>query len=181
MLGKKNKEVKIETLLGKGSELQGNFSAPSSARIDGKVAGNVKVEGALVVGATGSISGDVIAESVLIGGEVLGNISAPEKAELTATAKVLGDIATKVIVIDENAVFQGKIDMNQEVPEQKVQKGNALKKPENTKTVKRSAKAALADVLREVAEKQEQDEESADKQEETGKADWNTGAETVTE
>ncbi len=167
MLGKRNKEVKIGTLLGKGAELHGNFTAPESARIDGRVNGDVTVEGTLVVGATGAITGDVIAEAVLIGGEVLGNISAPEKAELTATAKVLGDIATKVIVIDENAVFQGKVDMNQTVPESKPQKSQKpAPKTARTGNVRKSAKAAIAEALREVAEKEQEEAQQEEVQQE---------------
>jgi len=164
MLGKKNKEVKIGTLLGKGAVLHGNFSAPESARIDGRVNGDVTVEGTLVVGSTGAITGNVIAEAVLIGGEVLGDISAPEKAELTATAKVLGDIATKIIVIDENAVFQGKVDMNQNVPENTpgVKTKKLALKPVGTG--KKNAKAAIAEALREVAEKEQEEAEAEEQQ-----------------
>ena len=147
---KKNKDIKITTLLGKGTEVQGDFSAKGSARIDGKVAGNVTVTGSLVVGAGASITGNVDAKAVLIGGEVYGNVNAPEKAELTATAKVLGDITTSVIVIDEHAVFQGKCDMNQDTGAKKSKAGV-------TKAVRagrKSAKAALAEALKEVQEEE---------------------------
>ena len=150
MVGKKNAEVKISTLIGKGCELSGDFTAQGSARIDGKIDGNVTVTGSLLVGAGGTINGNITADSVLIGGEVVGGITAPEKAELTATAKVLGDIATKVIVIDEHAVFQGKVDMNQTVPDRKI-KSSAAKA---VRTGRRSAKAALAEALKEVEELQ---------------------------
>ena len=153
MMGKKNAEVRISTLIGKGCELAGDFTAQGSARIDGKVDGNVTVTGSLLVGAGGSINGNVTADSVLIGGEVVGSINAPEKAELTATAKVLGDIATKVIVIDEHAVFQGKCDMNQTVPDRK-SKSNAVKA---ARTGRKTAKAAIAEALKEVEELQSRD------------------------
>ena len=119
MLGKKSTDTKINTLIGAGAELNGDFTLDGSARIDGKIGGNVTVTGSLILGAGSVVTGEVQAASVLIGGEVTGNITAPEKAELTASAKVLGDIATKVIVIDEHAIFQGKIDMNQTVPDKK--------------------------------------------------------------
>lgn len=153
MLGKKNTEVKISTLLGKDSECVGDFSAKGSVRLDGKITGDVTVTGTLIIGAAGSVSGNITAEAVVIGGEVLGNVTAPEKAELTETAKVLGDIATKVIVIDEHAVFQGKIDMNQEVPGKR-------NKP-NIKAVRagrKTAKAAIVEALKEVEEEAKREE-----------------------
>ena len=82
---------------------------------------------------------------------------------MTATARVLGDVTTKVIIIDENAVFQGNCFMYQEVKEKE-------EKPEIPKGVKpsdrpnkRTAKEALQDALREVKEEtlRENEEESA--------------------
>lgn len=148
MLGKKDAEIKISTLIGCGARIEGDFSIPGSARIDGCVEGNVTVDGTLIVGATGAVSGNVTAEAVIIGGEVLGDVEASQKAELTGTAKVLGDITTAVIVIDENAVFQGKCNMNQPVPDKKTK----AKTARAVKASKKSAKAALAEALREVQE-----------------------------
>lgn len=149
MLGKnEKKQVQISTLIGKNSELDGDFSMKGSARIDGKVNGSVTVTGALIVGTTGNINGDVSAESVMVGGEITGSINAPEKAELTATARVLGDITTKIIVIDENAIFQGKCDMNQAAPDRKA-KSRAVKA---ARAGRKSAKAAIEEALKEVEE-----------------------------
>lgn len=153
MMGKNNTEVKISTLIGKGCELEGDFSAKGSVRIDGKVDGNVTVTGSLLIGAGGCINGNISAATVLIGGEVVGNVNAPEKAELTATAKVLGDITTKVIVIDENAIFQGKVDMNQAVPDRKT-RSNVAKA---VRAGKKTAKAAIAEALKEVEELESRD------------------------
>lgn len=143
MLSKKDKEIRIGTLLGRGTQLEGDFSAEGSARIDGTIKGNVTVSGSLIIGATGNIEGNVSSKAIVVGGEVLGNIDAPEKAELTATAKVLGDITTNVIVIDEHAVFQGKCDMNQVVPDRRARN-------KAVRAGKKSAKAAIVEALREV-------------------------------
>lgn len=151
----KEKQVQISTLIGKGSELAGDFSAQGSARIDGRVNGNVTVTGTLIVGSKGSISGNVSAKAVVIGGEVLGDINAPEKTELTATAKVLGDIATQIIVIDENAIFQGKCDMNQAAPDKKAKSRIA----KATRVGKKTAKAAIAEALKEVEEAANREED----------------------
>lgn len=154
MLSNKEKQVQINTLIGKGSELAGDFSVQGSARIDGKVNGNVTVTGTLIIGATGSISGNVAAKSVVIGGEVLGDVAAPEKTELTATAKVLGDISTSVIVIDEKAIIQGKIDMNQATPDKKAKSRNI----KAVRSGRKSAKAAIAEALKEVEEEANREE-----------------------
>lgn len=164
MFGKKdNASIRINTMLGTGSEFAGGFTAEGSARVDGIVNGDVKITGTLILGSTGKINGNVTADSVIIGGEIVGNVMAPTKADLTATAKVLGDVTTKVIIIDENAVFQGNCFMYQELPgkteEQTIPK---LVKPSDRPN-KRTAKEALQDALREVKEEEnrESKEESA--------------------
>lgn len=162
MLGNKEKQIQISTLIGKGSELAGDFSVEGSARIDGKINGNVTVNGILIVGSTGSVSGNVSAKAVVIGGEVLGDINAPDKTELTATAKVLGDITTAVIVIDEKAIFQGKCDMNQATPDKKKKSRTA----KAARVGRKSAKAAIAEALKEVEEEARREADDEEKNEE---------------
>lgn len=164
MLGNKSTEIKISTLLGKDSECVGDFNAKGSVRLDGRVNGDVTVTGALIVGASGTVNGNITAESVMIGGEVLGDIKVTEKAELMETARVLGDITTKVIVIDENAVFQGNVNMNQEVPDKKAKPNNRV-----VRAGRKSAKAAIAEALKEVQEEASKEEAGREetKQEET--------------
>lgn len=156
------KEVKITTIIGKDAQSTGDFVSEGSVRIDGKINGNVTVTGTLIVGATGVINGDVSARDVVIGGEVMGNLTAPEKAELTETARILGDITTKVIVIDEKAVFQGRCDMNQEVP------GKRTKPVKVTRAGKKSAKAAVFEALKEVEEANKVEETEENTVEEAG-------------
>ncbi len=168
-MSNKAKQIKINTLIGKGSDIAGNFSAQGSARIDGKIVGDVTVADALIVGATGNINGNVTAKSVVIGGVVLGDVTAPEKIELTATAKVLGDISTKVIVIDENAVFQGNCNMNQSDADKKAKPKVS---PNVVRAGRKSAKEALQEALKEVAEEARREgaaaaEENATKQEDS--------------
>ena len=157
-MGKNKGEVTISTIIGRGTELQGDFTAKGSARIDGKVDGNVVVEGMLVVGAGASIAGNVSAKDVLVGGEVNGNINVSGKAELTATARVFGDITTTVIVIDESAVFQGKCDMNQTAPDRKSRAATA----KAVRAGRKSAKAAIVEALKEVAEEEKREAQKSE-------------------
>ncbi len=139
----KKTDTKIATIIGKDSVVEGDFKVAGAARIDGTIDGNVTVTGTLVVGATGKINGNVEAFCAMVGGVVNGNLTVAEKTELTSTARIIGDIKTKVIVIDEKAVFQGKCDMNQE-------DAKAKKRPvKERRAVKKSAKDALREALKE--------------------------------
>ncbi len=138
--------IKISTLIGAGSTCDGDFKCSGSCRIDGTVNGNVEIDGMLILGAVGKVNGDILAKGVQIGGEVVGDITSPERAELTSTAKVIGNLTTNVIIIDENAVFEGAVNMNQEAPARN--KGFAFKK--TVKEDKKTAAIAVSEALRAV-------------------------------
>ena len=102
----------IGTIIGPGAVIEGPLTTKDSTRIDGTVKGNVTISGALVVGQEAKVYGTVSAMNVYVAGEVNGNITAPQgKVEISDTGSVIGDITCKGIIIDENAVFQGKCDM----------------------------------------------------------------------
>lgn len=143
MIGKK--EIRITTIIGKDAEANGDFSSGGSVRIDGTINGDVIVAETIILGATGVINGDIEAKVAIIGGEIIGSINAPEKTELTSTAKVLGDITTKTIVIDENAIFQGSCNMNQENPGKRTKPSAKA-----VRAGKKSAKEAIEEALKEV-------------------------------
>ncbi|MFW6389772.1 MAG: bactofilin family protein [Halanaerobiales bacterium] len=114
MLGKKRKQKKIEeakskveTILGAGTVIEGDISTKGSLRIEGKVKGNIKAEGDLYIGENGKIEKEIKARNVIIAGSVNGNIIAAKKIELLPAGKLKGDIQTKVLKIEEGAVFNG--------------------------------------------------------------------------
>lgn len=154
MTGKKDNAA-ITTILGQGCVVNGDFTVSQSARIDGEIQGDVSVAGTLIMGSGARIDGNIEAEEAIIGGDVVGNIEAKNKVELTVTAKVIGDITTNVIVIDENAIFQGRCNMNQDAPRRK---NPAVKRA--LKEGRRSAKAALQEALREVQEERDLQEDN---------------------
>lgn len=154
----KRADEKITTIIGKGAVIDGDFSATGSVRLDGVVEGNVKISGKLVVGSKGVVRGSIEAVAAVIGGEVAGNVMTQERAELTSTAKVIGDIRTRVIVIDEKAIFQGKCDMNQE--EAKPRKRPARENRAGKKSAKDALKEALKEVEAESRAEQEQTQEA---------------------
>lgn len=161
MKRKNDLNAKVSTIVGNGCILDGSFTIAGSARIDGTINGDVKAEGLLILGEHSKINGDVSATSAIVGGEVLGNIKVLEKVEATEKAKIFGDIKTSILVIDENAIFQGKCNMNQEIPE----KVSSEKKEKPVKKVKKSAKAAIAEALKEVEAENQKEEVLDDKEE----------------
>ncbi len=148
MFGKKEAAVvRITSILGPGANVQGDFTAEGSARIDGIVNGKVKVTGALIVGSAGKIYGDVEAESIVIGGEIQGNVFAPLGVELTGSAKVTGDVTTKEIDLDEEAVLVGRCNVYEETSDGKRKLVIPKMAKPSDRSVKRTAKEALQGVF----------------------------------
>lgn len=118
MLSKKNvtlenSNMKVNTIIGQGAVFTGDITVKDTVRIDGEIKGNVKTDAILILGSSGRIEGDVEGDVIFAGGDIKGNITAKNKVEASSTAKILGDITTKLLVIDENAVFQGNCNMGQ--------------------------------------------------------------------
>ena len=123
MLGKKNNvtlensNLRVGTIVGDGAIFVGNLVVKDTVRVDGEVKGDVQTESVLIIGSKGRIDGNIEADTIFAGGLVKGDIHAKNKTEISSTGKVFGDITTKVIVIDENGVFQGHCEMGQKLPE----------------------------------------------------------------
>ena len=102
----------ITSFIAPGATIDGPFTAKESTRVDGIINGNVTISGSLIVGQGGKIAGTVSATNLFLAGEIKGAVSVPNgKVEISDTGKLEGDLAAKILVIDENAIFQGQCQM----------------------------------------------------------------------
>ncbi|RLJ70745.1 cytoskeletal protein CcmA (bactofilin family) [Hydrogenivirga caldilitoris] len=100
----------VNTLIGEGCTFEGNLNLSTSTRIDGRVKGNIKSEGTLVIGETGRVEGDIQCTEILIYGTVNGNVDA-QRIELKKGAALSGDVRAEVFVIEEGATYNGHCSM----------------------------------------------------------------------
>jgi cytoskeletal protein CcmA (bactofilin family) len=118
MLGrKKEQEVssqEVRTILGPGCLFEGNLTIPEGlTRIDGEVIGNIKGNGGLIIGESGSVKGDIDVENVVVYGKVHGNIRA-RSLEIRASGRVDGDVQVQELMIEKGAIYNGKCTMGVE-------------------------------------------------------------------
>ena len=106
--GAENTEV--TTLIGEGCEFEGNLNLSASTRIDGKVKGNIRSEGTLIIGESGSVDGDISCSEILVHGKVFGNVEA-QRLELKRGASLTGDLKVEVLIIEEGAIYNGNCSM----------------------------------------------------------------------
>lgn len=102
---------KIDTLIGKNTKLIGKIEANGTIRVDGEIDGNIIADGNITIGADGKITGNLEGNNIFISGTVYGNIKCNEHLRLGNTAKLIGDVEVKTLIIDENAIFEGKCKM----------------------------------------------------------------------
>ena len=119
-IGQRNSSEHLNTFLGDGTTLSGEFSVSGSVRIDGHFTGKLSATGHLTIGQNGYVKAQntIHCQSAHIAGTVEGNIIAPQKVFLTKTARIFGDITTQVLVIEEGAIFNGRSEMESTFDEQ---------------------------------------------------------------
>jgi cytoskeletal protein CcmA (bactofilin family) len=99
------------THIAAGTRLQGVISGATEVLVDGEVAGEVRVEASVVVGADGVVEGPISAPAVRVGGRVVGDVQATDRVEVLATGGLEGNISAPRVVISEGAFFKGRIEM----------------------------------------------------------------------
>lgn len=103
-------EQEISTIIGEGYVFTGELEGSSVIRIEGKIIGNVNVEGGVVLGEKGIIEGTITSQSVIIYGTVNGDVKTTQ-LEIKKTGHVNGEITTDTLEIELGAKYNGKLSM----------------------------------------------------------------------
>jgi cytoskeletal protein CcmA (bactofilin family) len=110
---KQSKAVKIDTLIGARTRINGDVEFTGGLHLDGYINGNVRCEPAadafLSVSEQGCVDGSVIAPNVILNGIVKGDIDARDRVELGAKARVLGNVHYTIIETAVGAQINGKL------------------------------------------------------------------------
>jgi len=141
MLGKGNKNLELETVIGSSVKVKGNFIGQGNVKVEGTISGRLDTKGDVRIGSGAKAQANIKARNVFISGEVKGTIKAVEKTVLNSTARVLGDIETKSLSIESGAMFSGKCLMGDEIDKtEKVEKEKSKKVAKTTKTAESKSK-----------------------------------------
>ena len=106
-------QQEISTIIGEGYTFTGEVQGSSVIRIEGKIIGNVHVDGGVVLGEKGTIEGDIVTKSAIIYGTVNGNIKTTQ-LEVKKSGYVNGDITTDTIEIELGAQYNGRLNMHRQ-------------------------------------------------------------------
>lgn len=98
-------------LIGAGTVVEGDIRSNGDIRIDGSVQGNVVSKAKVVVGATGTIVGNVTSQNADVSGSIRGKVTVAELLFLKSSANIQGDIVTGKLVVEVGATFTGTCNM----------------------------------------------------------------------
>jgi cytoskeletal protein CcmA (bactofilin family) len=103
----------FDTILSPDIDFSGALNFEKPFLIRGKVSGEIKATGLLVIDEEAVVNADIITSRVVIRGFVKGNITATEKVEITVTGKLEGDVSVPEISMEAGCMFNGRCTMTE--------------------------------------------------------------------
>ena len=96
---------------GRSISVKGEVSGSEDLTIDGQVEGRIDLpEHVLTVGPNATIVADITVRAATIFGTVIGSITARNKIDVRKAGSVEGQITCALLVVQEGAILNGKVD-----------------------------------------------------------------------
>ena len=112
MFGKK-KQPPIKSLIAQGTRIEGNVLFHDGLRVDGEVVGDIRASdehpSILVISEVAVVTGQILADHVIINGHVKGPVQAFELLELQPKARIEGDVSYKALEMHQGATITGQL------------------------------------------------------------------------
>ena len=110
---KKVKTPKIDSLIGRQTEIIGDMRFTGGLHVDGVVRGNVYADddsgAVLTLSAHGTVEGDVRVPNVVLNGVVIGDVHVNDQIELAANARITGNVYYRTIEMAKGAEVNGAL------------------------------------------------------------------------
>lgn len=104
-------------VLGATVRVRGRLLGDGDLRIEGDIEGDVRVRGALDLGDTGNVRGNIAAQAVTLSGSLTGDVESEGPVLIRSSAKVAGDMKGSEIALEEGASYTGRIEADFELPD----------------------------------------------------------------
>ena len=95
------------SIIGSDVRIQGNITTLGEIQLDGNVEGNIK-SASLIIGEEGSVTGAIVADSVIVRGTVNGQIRS-RTIRIEKAANVTGDLWHESLSVEAGAQIEGKL------------------------------------------------------------------------
>ena len=127
---KRIKTTKIDTLIGRKSEMLGDVRFTGGLHVDGTVKGNIVADedasSLLTLSESGIVEGEVRVPNVVLNGTVVGDVHARQHIELASNARITGNVYYSLLEMAMGAEVNGNlvhVAEDLEVPLQIVHEG----------------------------------------------------------
>ena len=104
-------QVLERNIVGKNTSLIGDIKSEGDFRIDGKVEGNIKTSGRVVIGQEGAVDGTIECAHADIEGKFSGKLSVDQMLSLKATATISGEVVLGKLSVEPGATFNASCNM----------------------------------------------------------------------
>lgn len=134
---KANNNLASVNMVSEGTEIIGTLKTKSDIRIAGKIDGEAKVEGKIIIASTGHVEGNIDSKDADIAGRVEGEVHVSSKLTLRQSAVVEGDLYAQSLVVEEGATFNGACHMREYASSERPEKSEkeVINKDANDDTV----------------------------------------------
>lgn len=102
---------RVETVIGRGTSINGKIAASGTLRIEGRVQGTIQADGDIIITEHAQVEAELRGRQIAIAGQVKGNVFAGARLELVGSGKLFGDFHAPRFVVAEGAAFEGHSHM----------------------------------------------------------------------
>ncbi|MFT5171309.1 MAG: cytoskeletal protein CcmA (bactofilin family) [Candidatus Marinamargulisbacteria bacterium] len=102
----------VNTVVGEEAQFVGKLDTQRSIKIEGGLEGEINSQGDVYIGENSRVKANIIGKNVIVAGEVIGNIETLKGLHIARTGRVYGDISGDHLIIEEGAIYKGKVNMD---------------------------------------------------------------------
>lgn len=117
-----------DTLIGAGTEIEGNLTTQAGIRIEGLFKGMIECQGDVVIGENGTAHSNIAARNVTIAGKIFGDVTTRGKLTILASGSLQGNVTAHALVIEEGGRLNGTTRMDKADKANKPDKGERTDK-----------------------------------------------------
>ncbi len=107
MFQKREPESNYDIIIGSSSLIKGDIESEGSIRVDGKIIGNIKSLGNVIISENAYVKGDIFSFNAEIYGKCEGNVQVKGKINIHQNSSLIGDIIAKSFNTKEGSLFKG--------------------------------------------------------------------------
>ena len=119
LLGKTNRIVE-------GTIIKGDIISQADFRLDGELIGNFQTKGKIVIGLSGSVTGDIVCKNADIEGKFNGKIQVAEIMNVKSKSSIQGEVTVGKLSVEPGADFSASCAMKT-IPKNKSTNGGESK------------------------------------------------------